>query len=83
MEKNDKKEGIIIGNAYTREGGRMSIKLNNKNLKQLVEMLNGHGETKLKGKTAEETARAESVWLNLYPSKNKDFKSSHVVIVYE
>ncbi|NJO64180.1 MAG: hypothetical protein HC836_40215 [Richelia sp. RM2_1_2] len=78
----EKKQGIIIGNAYNKDGGKMSIRLSNKNLKDLVKLITKHGETKLKGKSGDELVKAESIWLNLYPPKDKSFKASHVVIVY-
>lgn len=79
----ERKEGLIVGNAYEKQGGKITIRLNNKGLKEFVALLSKHGETKLKGLSGDEAAKAESIWLNLFPSKDKSFKSSHVVIVYE
>jgi hypothetical protein len=81
--ENKKRDGLIVGNAYAKPDGKITVRLNNKSLKELVTLLSKHGETKLKGLTGDEAARADSIWLNLFPSKDKTFKASHVVIVYE
>ena len=81
MEKN-KKKGLIVGNAYEKGGGKLTIKLSNKSLKELVAALTEHGESNLKGKTAEELKKADSIWLNVFPNRSEGFKASHVVIMY-